>query len=162
LKNFSYVGRHQYFLTFCTHEAQPLFAESSNVDLVRDQLVRTAAEHGVAVHAYCFMKEHVHALLAGLEDTTDLRAFMNTFKQRSGWAFKRDRRGRLWQGSYYDHVLREEEGTAGVLAYIVNNPVSAGLVVGPLEYPYWGSLTHTREEIVALITGVAEWKPGSP
>jgi hypothetical protein len=46
--------------------------------------------------------------------------------------------------------------------YILLNPVKAGLVSNPLEYPFWGSETLTREELLDLV----EWPPpklsGSP
>jgi putative transposase len=131
-------------------------------EMVCEQLARTATEQHVAVHAYCVMKDHVHLLVRGLEERTDLRGFMKDLKQRTGWWFRRDRDARLWQVSYYDHVLRPEEGTAGVLAHIVNNPVRDGLVAAPLEYPLWGSFTHSREQIVDLIAGADDWKPGDP
>jgi hypothetical protein len=47
--------------------------------------------------------------------------------------------GRLWQPQYYDHVLRDEEDTLRVARYIIVNPVRAGLVTSPRDYPFSGS-----------------------
>ena len=52
-------------------------------------------------------------------------------------AFERDRR--LWQESFYDHALRKEESLRRVAGYIWDNPVRAGLVEDPLDYPWSGS-----------------------
>ncbi len=116
----------------------------------------------MAINVYCAMPDHVHMLTVGTTDAVNLKEFVPELKQQTGWDYRRERNARLWQEGYYDHVLRPEEGTAAVLAYIVNNPVRAGLVAEPLEYEFWGSFTHTREEIVALIVGAADWKPGDP
>jgi putative transposase len=60
-------------------------------------------------------------------------------KQRAGFAFKQ-RTGRpLWQPSYHDHVLRDEEVLLKVVRYVLDNPVRAGLVTSPRDYPFLGS-----------------------
>ena len=45
----------------------------------------------------------------------------------------------LWQDSYYDHVVRPEENLAGIVSYIIENPVRAGLVISPFDYRFVGS-----------------------
>jgi hypothetical protein len=42
LKTFDYLGLHQYFLTFCTHERHRLFEKADAVSLVRTQIERAA------------------------------------------------------------------------------------------------------------------------
>jgi Transposase IS200 like len=116
----------------------------------------------MAIHVYTAMPDHVHIVAQGLTDDADLHAFMGDFKQQTGWQFRRDHDGKLWQGSFYDHVVRPEEHFAGVLEYVVNNPVRAGLLSTPEEYPFWDSFTQTREGLLAFIRGTGEWKfPGS-
>ena len=158
LKTFSYVGHYRYFLTTCTFDRQPLLTDSDVVALVRSQLERSSERNGVAVVAYCAMPDHIHVLAVGLTDTSDMKRFMDRWKQQSGFVFKRGSGRRLWQDGYYDHVLREEDDIGGVIAYIVNNPVRAKLVDSPAEYPFWGSLTHSRNDILDFIAGVPEWK----
>jgi REP element-mobilizing transposase RayT len=63
LKTFDYVGLHQYFLTFCTHERHRLFEKAGAVSLVRTQIERAATALQFAVIAYCFMPDHVHLLV---------------------------------------------------------------------------------------------------
>ena len=51
--------------------------------------------------------------------------------------FETDRR--LWQVSFYEHALREEDSLRRVAGYIWENPVRAGLVEDPLVYGWSGS-----------------------
>jgi REP-associated tyrosine transposase len=84
---------------------------------------------------------------------------MDHSEQRSGWLFKQNFGRRLWQEGYYDRVLRDDDDSAAVIRYIVNNPIRGGLVVSPVEYPYWGSFTHGRDEILEFIARAPEWRP---
>src|SRR6266849_1472989 len=36
------------------------------------------------------------------------------------------------------------------IRYILANPVRSGLVAEPVEYPFWGSGVHTRDELTEL------------
>jgi hypothetical protein len=84
------------------------------------------------------MPDHLHALVLGRHDAADLIRFVQRFKQVTAFDFKRETGLRLWQQSFYDHVLRVEEDLADVAAYIWANPVRAGLAAQPDEYPLLG------------------------
>jgi putative transposase len=151
LKAFDYLGYHRYFLTICTHQRRPLFSDSATIDLVTAQISHTAKEQGFEIPAYCFMQDHVHLLAIGADENADLTSFVRLMKQRAAWRFARARCGKLWQEGYFDRVLRNEESTLDVVRYILGNPVRAGLVNSPADYPYWGSLECTREQILDFI-----------
>lgn len=91
------------------------------------------------------MPDHLHLLLKG-EEKSDLVRMVKQFKQLTGYYFKRGAGKRLWQKSYYDHVLRKEEDVRGVIRYILENPVRKGLVSQPEEYLFCGSLEFGDEE----------------
>jgi putative transposase len=76
-----------------------------------------------------------------MRDDCDLRRLARVFKQRSSFQWKRRMKGELWQRSYFEHVLRDDEDTFQVAQYILDNPVRAGLVESPENYPFLGSLT---------------------
>ena len=147
LKDFDYVGLYRYFLTFCTKERATRFVSSEVVDLVMTQILHAAQEREFAVHAYVVMPDHLHLLVHGASESSDLNAFASLAKQRSGYAYSRSQRGTLWQPSYYEHVLREEEDDLRVIWYIVNNPVRAGLAEDPESYPFLGSATYSISAI---------------
>jgi REP element-mobilizing transposase RayT len=94
------------------------------------------------------MPDHVHLLVEGTSDASDLRRFTKMAKQRSGAMFALRTGGPLWQEGYFDRVLREEEDSRHVARYILENPVRARLVSWPAAYPYLGSGVWTVEELL--------------
>ncbi|HYN07104.1 MAG TPA: hypothetical protein VES67_06915 [Vicinamibacterales bacterium] len=38
-----------------------------------------------------------------------------------------------------------------MIRYIILNPVKAGLVSTPADYPFWGSGSHSREALLKLL-----------
>src|SRR5689334_20596095 len=103
LRNFDYLGRHRYFLTFCTFDRHRAFVSNQNVNMVRDEILIAAADCRFEIPAYVFMPDHLHLLVVGASDGSDLRAFAHTAKQRSGFKYAGGVKRRLWQPSYYDH-----------------------------------------------------------
>ena len=92
------------------------------------------------------MPDHVHLLVVA-SDGADVTAFVRRFKQTSGFACSGllGSDGPFWQRSYYDHVLRRDEDLESVRRYMRENPVRAGLVEVPEDYPFSGSLVAERE-----------------
>jgi REP-associated tyrosine transposase len=130
-----YVGLRRYFLTFCSAQRQALFVERDVVDLLLLQMVRSGEQHEMGIIAYCFMPDHVHLLVEARCESADAIAFVHQAKQRSGYAVARAYRRKLWPPSFYDRILRDDEATLSVARYILENPVRAGLVNSPDEYP---------------------------
>ena len=109
------------------------------------------AKESFANLAYCFMPDHVHLLVEGLKEASDLRRLVKLMKQGSGAAYAMRTGERLWQEGFYDRVLREEEDAKEVARYILNNPVRAGLVTTPREYPYLGSDVWSLDELLESV-----------
>ena len=141
LRGFAYRGSHAYSLTICTHAKRPIFVDEGSVAPVMAQLLRTAADYRFAIPAYCFMPDHMHAVLEGRTSTASLTEFVPVFKQRSAHDWKHTFRGSLWQRSYFEHVIRDEEDRLRALRYVLENPLRAGLVTRLEDYPYVGSMT---------------------
>jgi len=139
LKNFDYKGYHRYFVTICTHNKAPLFEDDA---LVRE-LVKTLRDKsdafGFTVMVFCFMPNHIHLLLQGNSPDCDLKRFISAYKQSTGYQYKKQERSKLWQPSYYDHVLRKDEDMFSIARYILGNPVRKNLATHFLEYKYVGS-----------------------
>ena len=106
------------------------------------------------------MPDHVH-LLVLTDAENDLVRLIHQFKQQTAWWFRNQpkagglkasptsptTRPNLWQKSYYDHVLRQDEDVADVVRYIWENPVRAGLVSSPNGYPYTWSAFGMPESV---------------
>ena len=59
-----------------------------------------------------------------------LDEIMRRIKGGSAWEInqKLNRKGKLWQKDSYDYLVRDQEEWERIYAYILNNPVKAGLV----------------------------------
>ena len=76
--------------------------------------------------------------------------FGRRWKQLTGFAWKQRTGNTLWQKGYFDRVLRSDESDLEVIAYIIDNPVRAGLVRSPEEYPLTGSSVYTWAELMVV------------
>jgi len=107
------------------------------------RLVLASNDYGAEIghyqlHAFVIMSSHVHLLLTpninaskllcSLKRTTARRA--NLLLGLTGQPF--------WQDESYDHLVRNGEEFRRIQRYIENNPVRAGLVTRPEDYP-WSS-----------------------
>ena len=105
LQSNAYVGVQRYFLTFCTADRRKWFVDADHVDPVREQILHVTAAFDMEIIAHCFMPDHVHLLVEGQTESADACRFVHQAKQRSGFAFARAFRARLWQPSYYDELF---------------------------------------------------------
>ncbi|MEN6547532.1 MAG: transposase [Armatimonadia bacterium] len=92
---------------------------------------------------YVVMPDHVHMIIEPV--VCDGRAERITHVMRSlkSWTAKRinemkGRRGPVWQEDAYDHIIRNGEDYLEKSTYIFNNPMVAGLVRNPADWPWWG------------------------
>src|SRR3954469_3649848 len=97
LPSFTYVGLAQYFLTFCVRGRRCVFIDGRCVSASLTQIRQAATDEQFAILAYCFMPDHVHLLVEGMSETSDLRRFVQTAKRRSGSVYARTVGGSLWQ-----------------------------------------------------------------
>ena len=148
LKNFSYIGFGKYFLTFCTFDRCRAFIHADVVDRTMTHIRQAAADERFALLAYCLMPDHAHLLLEGMNEKSALCKFVESAKQQSAHTYAQVTREKLWQEGYYDRVLRPTEDPKWVARYIIHNPVRAGLVKSPRDYPFLGSDRWSIEELI--------------
>ncbi len=133
-----YVGKYHYSLMFCTHNRRSVFVDAKRVELVLAQFPRAAGERQFDITAYCFMPDHVHLIVSGLSDDSDLKSFIARAKQYSGFYFKREYGVALWQRYGFEQFIRDEMELAHTIGYVVANPVRSRLVRHPSECPHVG------------------------
>jgi putative transposase len=160
LPQFEYVGAHRYSLTLCAFERKSLFTNAGLVEVMLAQILRAAALCEFQILAYCFMPDHVHLIVRGAAESASLIAFMKRAKQLAGFHGRRVTGGPVWQPGYCDRVLRESEDTRIVVAYVLANPVRAGLVNAPGDYPFSGSGICTLEELLEYVSGTRHGSRG--
>ena len=129
LPGLNYVGRGTHFVTLCCQDRRRVFLNSEYAREIVENLRKFAEQTDFAVHAYCVMPDHVHALVEGISDGSNLISFVKIFKQVTAFRYKARMGRRLWQQAYYDHILRPSDLLDGVAWYIWLNPVRAGLCV---------------------------------
>jgi putative transposase len=153
LTAFRYVGVQRYFLTFCCVDRQQLFTADRVVTLVIEQFLRAAEDFAFTIIAYCFMPDHVHLVVEGTREDSDLKQFVSRAKQFSGYYFSRNYGARLWQRYGYERVLRDDESTRGIVRYALENPVRARMTADVRGYPHVGSSLYSREELIEFAYG---------
>jgi REP element-mobilizing transposase RayT len=104
------------------------------------QKIKLLTELEVGILAYCIMSNHVH-LVVQLPELPDFSAarMMQRLKGRTALAANKllGRQGEaFWRHESYDHVVRDGKEQERVVAYVVNNPVKAGLVEDWTQWPY--------------------------
>jgi putative transposase len=118
---------------------QAIFFEAADYGLYRDWLGQAAARYGVGIHAYVLMTNHVHLLATPRESESLPRMMQSLGRRYVRHVNKRYRRsGTLWEGRYRAAPIDSDAYFLTCSRYIELNPVRAGMVSDPADYP-WSS-----------------------
>ena len=132
---------------------QSIFASTADYQTLLHLLDESAKKFQVALHAYVLMSNHFH-LLATPATTDGLPQMMQAVGRRYVRYFNdsQKRTGTLWEGRYKSTLIQTDRYLLACMAYMDLNPVRAGLVPGPQDYP-WSSYGHfTGQRIDKLVT----------
>ena len=101
--------------------------------------MRFAKEAGCDIHAYVLMTNHVHLALTP-HDAGGLALLMKMLNQRYVAYInkKRNWTGTLWEGRFKSCLIFDQSYFLTCMRYIELNPVRAGMVNHPRDYP-WSS-----------------------
>ena len=139
LQDFDYSNNGYYFITICTHNKQHIFGFVSDGSISLNTLGRITAEEienitchyqTVEILKYVVMPNHVHAIVA-INNTERSRPFPTTMSTIIG-LYKSGVSKRIhlhepdidvWQKSFYDHIIRNENEYLRVWEYIDENPL---------------------------------------
>lgn len=138
----NYRGKKVYFVTIATANRKPVFVSDKMVADHLKVLASVSQKWAFDLMAYCYMPDHLHLLAAGTAQTSDLTSLIRDYKQATGYQYKQQSGYPLWQKSFYDHILRRDEGIFAVARYILYNPVRKQMVERPADHPYSGSLVY--------------------
>ena len=121
---------------------QPIFAGTPDYETLLGMVEEFARKFGVAVHAYVLMNNHFH-LLATPSSGEGVPQMMQALGRSYVRYFngRQDRTGTLWEGRYKSTLIQAEKYLLACMVYIDLNPVRAGLVAHPADYP-WSSHLH--------------------
>jgi putative transposase len=117
-----------------------------------DLIGAAARRSGTEIWAYCLMPNHVHFIMTpshvnGLRDT-----FADAHRRYTARINARLRQtGHLWQGRFSSSVMDEPHLLAAA-RYVAMNPVRAGLVSAPAEWPWSSAAAHLAGRGDGLVT----------
>ena len=136
LDQYDYSGNGAYFITICTKDrkqilsriavgtsiARPPAVLLSEAGKITEEAVLELPKRyaGVVVDYYVIMPNHVHILLR-VEREDNSPTISHMVQQLKGAVTKRVGES-IWQGRFYDHVIRDENDYLIRAQYIENNP----------------------------------------
>ena len=120
-------------------DRQAVFFEDEDRRYFLATLAESAVAYRVAVHAYCLMSNHVHLLLTPHGTDSLARTMQRLGREYVHYVNRRaGRSGTLWDGRYRACVVDTDGYLLACHRYIELNPVRAGLVPRPEDWP-WSS-----------------------
>jgi putative transposase len=124
-----------FFVTTVTWQRTPLFRNSQTAELMMDLLTNYREQKKYDLHEFVIMPDHLHLLITPAADISLERAVQLV---KGGFSFRlgKAKRGLVWQESFTNHRIRDEQDYAHHAEYIRMNPVRARLVERPELYRY--------------------------
>ena len=147
LKDFSYTVFYKYFVTIVCDRKTPLFKNEHIVKEILGVLKNVSLSYEFSIWAYCFMPEHLHLLIEGQKEDSNLKKFIPMLKQKTSYIYRKKTGGKLWQENYYEHVLRKDEDVKKVVRYILENPARRKLADDFVNSPFSGSFVFDVKEL---------------
>ncbi|MBQ7218244.1 MAG: transposase [Ruminococcus sp.] len=143
LTEYDYSNNNMYFVTICTQDrrqllsviavgegrAPPEIKLSVYGELVKEQLFDLQKRFSMTtIENYVIMPNHIHFLLrlentGGASPSPTLHDIICAFKSLTARCCKqKGLKDKLWQRSYYEHIVRGENDFLSVWEYIDQNP----------------------------------------
>ena len=114
---------------------QPIFRKDEEYRYFEKILFEAQKQYPFELHAYCWMKNHVHMALQ-VKDRPLSKLMQNISQRYTYWVNKRyDRVGHLFQGRYKAILVDKDAYLKELIRYIHLNPVRANTVADPKDYP---------------------------
>lgn len=136
-----------------------IFVTEADYQFFLEKLRLAITKHSCDVHAYVLMTNHLHLLITPNEEEGVSKAMQmlgRYYVQYFNYCYRRT--GTLWEGRYKATLIDSEAYLLTCMRYIELNPVRAGMVDHPSQYP-WSSYHHNaRGEPDALITPHLEYR----
>jgi REP element-mobilizing transposase RayT len=133
-----------HFVTFVTKDRHPLPTWARDIVL---HSCLYGHDKKFNLRVVVVMPDHAHLIITPATDVEGKRIYplheiMRVIKSHSArlinehFGKQSGHAGRIWQQESFDHVLRSSESLDAKVAYILANPVRAGLVNVQEDYPW--------------------------
>jgi putative transposase len=128
-----------FFVTFNVFKRQPILATPEIHTAFCNYAMRGVDMRAVVVGRYVIMPDHVHLFVHVLN--IKLGEWIKGLKRALSAAIvERGHTESDWQPGFFDHLLRNDESYEQKWEYVRANPVRAGLVVKPEDWPFQGEI----------------------
>ncbi|MHC4598671.1 MAG: REP-associated tyrosine transposase [Planctomycetota bacterium] len=123
-------------------------AESEIAEIIIERFLFAKKHKWLKITAFVIMPDHYHLLLrlGKAISLSDIFSRMSSFATREIHSVS-GKSGDIWQKSFYDHLVRKTERLPKIVSYIHLNPVRAGLVKNPEEWPYSTANARFKDEM---------------
>jgi putative transposase len=143
-----------FFVTTVCWQRTPFFKDTRKAELLMEVLKHYQQEKKYELHEFVIMPDHLHLLMTPAEDISLERAVQlikGGFSYRLGQLEMKQ--GLVWQESFTNHRVRDEDDYEWHALYIRMNPVRAGLVKRAEEYLYSSASKSGRAAIYGRVAG---------
>ncbi len=135
------------------NDRKVIVADDEDLLMLRTTLMSAASKHGLLVHAYVFMTNHVHLLATPARAESTPKTLQQLGRVYVQYFNRRYRRtGTLWEGRYRATAVEAETYLIHVMRYIELNPVRAGMVRRAEDYQWSSYRTNALGVIDTLVT----------
>ena len=142
LKNYDYSKNGYYFITICTKDKKPILGKIvgrdalippdiilSNIGKIVDEYINNVNNiyNFIKIDKYVIMPNHIHMIIkfefpldGGMLASrptlhTIIRSIKTMVTKELGYS--------IWQSSYYEHIIRNQQSYQEIWQYIDNNPL---------------------------------------
>lgn len=127
------------------NDRKPVFFADEDYARYREWLIAASQVHGLAVHAYVLMTNHVHLLVTpktSLCLPRTMQSLGRRYVRHVNTLYRRT--GTLWEGRYKAAPIDSEEYFIACCRYIELNPVRARMVDHPRHYRWSSYRAHAE------------------
>lgn len=119
------------------HNRSSIFVRVEDFRFMYKCILEASQANNLAIHAWVFMRNHLH-ILATPEHQDSTAKTMQSIGRKYAQYFNRccGRSGSLWEDRYKSGLVDTERYLLCCYRYIELNPVRAGIVQSPEDYPY--------------------------
>jgi putative transposase len=133
LTRFHQTG-HLHFITISCHRHIHLFKDTNACNTLQQILEETRKKYAFLIVGYVIMSNHIHLLMTEPEEAP-LATAIQVVKQRFSCTRSEEF---VWESRYHDFNVFTQSKKTEKLRYMHRNPVKAGLIKEPDQWP-WSS-----------------------
>ena len=129
-----------YVVTLCTERRKTILAAPDVHDAFLD-FARRSLDYGISPGRYVLMPDHIHVLVGFSPESISLSRWVKSLRNSLSKALRRTGHpSPHWQKDFFDHLIRSDQSYLEKYEYIRVNPVKAGLVERPEDWPFQGEV----------------------